>query len=342
MISRALLALAFIFFLHGQLYAIVIRDDQSYPSHATLTNSTELGSVLRVRATFGDTLETARTYTASAVYIGYGFFLTAGHVLYGDGRDLSTMAVLNRYGSSIASVMDYSFRAHPGFSGADFAGTFQNDIGIFWTGVPSSGGMNSLDSLGKLRYPAATLWTGELDPGSELTIAGFGRRGTGSAPGTLSSGTFAAGKNTYDQEAFGGKIGYFDFDSHLGTTSNLGSNQPLPHEAIVNPGDSGGGWFSPSQDGKLALTHITSGIWGNIDGVADGSYGDIGMGVSVSYYHEWIQQQAYDILYAVDPYTYPVGEWATFDTIPEPSTLALVFGGLLFFAFGRGVGLLKF
>lgn len=342
MTLKVLLAVGFAFFLQTQLDAIVIRDDQSYLDHATLAQSPELGSVLRVRSTFGDTLETARTYTASAVYIGYGFFLTAGHVLYGDGRDLATMAVLNQYGSSIASVRNYSLRTHPEFSGSDFAGTFQNDIGMFWTGVPSSGGMGSLDSLGKPRYPAASLWTGELGVGSELTIAGFGRRGTGSSPGTLASGTFAVGKNTYDQESFGGKVGYFDFDSHLGTTSNLGSSQPLPHESIVNPGDSGGGWFSPTQDGRLALTHITSGIWGNLDGVADGSYGDIGMGVSISYYHQWIQQQAYDILYAVDPYTYPMGEWATFDTVPEPSSLILFLIGLSFVVLGRSHGWVKF
>lgn len=308
-------------------YAIVIRDDQTYENHSVLLGAPELASVLRLRASFGTDIFDSRSYTASAVYIGYGFFLTAGHVLYGDGRDLMSINILGRSGSTITSARPEHARMHPGFSGESFAGTYASDLGIFWAGHPDVNGLSGTNGLGKALFPAATLWTGELRAGNEITLAGYGRRGTGSDPGTLASGTFAVGKNIYDGEGFGGRVGYFDFDSHLGTTSNLGTSQPHPYEAMVNPGDSGGGWFSPSPE-KMALTHITSGIWGNLDGVADGSYGDIGIGVSISHYHEWIQNQAYDTLHSFDPYSYPRGEWATFDTVPEPSVMGLLLTSL--------------
>lgn len=304
-------------------YAIVIRDDQTYDNHSVLNGVPELASVLRLRASFGTDIFDSRSYTASAVYIGYGFFLTAGHVLHGDGRDLMSINILGRSGSTITSVRPEHVRTHPSFSGESFAGTYASDLGIFWAGHPDVNGLSATNNLGKALLPAATLWTGELRAGSEITIAGYGRRGTGSDPGTLASGTFSVGKNIYDEDGFEGRVGYFDFDSHLGDTSNLGTSQPHPYEAIVNPGDSGGGWFSLSSE-KMALTHITSGIWGNLDGVADGSYGDIGIGISISHYHQWIQNQAYDMLYSFDPYSYPRGEWATFDTVPEPSVLGLL------------------
>jgi hypothetical protein len=322
-----LITLSASFSSHG----IIIRDDRTYSDHSVLANLSEVGSVLRVRARFGDDAQNIRTYTASAVYIGYGFFLTAGHVVYGDGRNLSTLDILTRSGVTLAGAMRQTIRTHPGFVGSDFAGTYHSDLSIFWVGDPSNWSLDSVDSQGRALYPAATLWTGELGIGSELVVAGYGRRGTGSSPGTMASGTFAVGQNIYDAEGFGGRVGYFDFDSHDGTTVNLGSSTPHHYESTVNPGDSGGGWFSLSSEGKLALTHITSGIWGNLDGIADGSYGDIAMGVSVSYYHQWIQEQAYDILYTLDPYSYPVGEWATFDTVPEPSVYSLLFVAMGYF-----------
>jgi hypothetical protein len=136
-----------------------------------------------------------------------------------------------------------------------------------------------------------SLWGDTPVLGEEIYMAGYGRGGTGSSPGTSASGVLRAGMNILDSSAFSGAVNYIDFDSHLGTTQNIGSSAPLNLEALVNPGDSGGGWLKLDNE-KLALTHITSGLWGNIDGRTDGGYNDLGIGISVSHYLPWIQEQA--------------------------------------------------
>ncbi len=290
-------------------YGILIRDDRTTNDYKHLYTLPELQSVVRIRASFGTNPLTPTVYTSSAVHIGHGFLLTAGHVVQGNGQPLLSMTAYSLDGG-IFSIGSSRTRVNSGFSSTNYMGTAGSDIAVL---ALNSGWQNSYQPGYTLA--AATVWVGNSLTGGEITVGGYGRRGTGSAPGTSGSGIWRAGMNTLDSTSSDGRLGYFDFDSHTGSTSNLGSPVPLNLEAMINPGDSGGGWFM-SDGGALRLTHISSGIWGNLDGVADGSYGDIAMGVNISSHWDWINSASADI--------WGNGNMPAFDAVPEPSTSLLL------------------
>lgn len=299
--------------------AIVIRDDRSYSDHDVLKTLPNIGAVVRMRGTFGDDVLSSNTYLASGVHIGHGLILTAGHVVYGDGKPLIGLRAFNFSGNGWTIPLS-KVRTHPGFDGSNYGGTYQYDLSLLWIG----GDFTSWDFIqrdGTPALPSVSLWGGKLDGGSEVYLAGYGRQGTGLNPGLVPSGNFAVGQNVYDSSDFGGAVGYVDFDAPSGGPDNTGGRTPLDLEAMINPGDSGGGWLS-LQNGQLSLTHITSGLWGNLDGTPDGGYGDLGMGVSVSTYLPWIQEQALDLG--------AISNVGDLHVVPEPSVSAMAsVGGIL-------------
>ena len=268
--------------------AILIRHDRTTNDYKHLYVLPELQSVVRLRTSFGTNPLTPTVYTSSAVHIGHGFLLTAGHVVQGNGQPLLSMTAYSLDGM-IFSIDSSRTRVNSGFSHTNYDATVGNDIAVI-----------SLDGDWQNTYmpgytlAAATSWVGGALTGGELVVGGYGQRGTGLEPGTSGSGIWRAGMNTLDDASADGRVGFFDFDSPSTAITNLGSTVPLNLEAMINPGDSGGGWFM-NDGGALRLTHISSGIKGNLDDIGDGSYGDLAMGVNISSHWDWINAASADI-----------------------------------------------
>lgn len=272
----------------------------------------ETQSIVRLSVQFGDSPFTGASLRGSGVHIGGGFILTSAHLFHAAGDFVSGVSIRTRDEQVYRGEPETALRIHPGYNPLDYSGTKGYDLALLkmpgWEGLFFDGREQP--------FEAATVWVGDAITGGEIVVGGFGRRGTGLEPGVAGSGVYASAKNVLDARSDDGRLGYFDFDSPTSPIDNLGSPVPLDLEGMVNPGDSGGGWFALDGD-KLVLSHITSGIWGNLDGVGDGGYGDIAIGVSIASHWDWIESGAREIddLYSVT---------TQFNTVPEPRVAGLV------------------
>jgi hypothetical protein len=275
-----------------EAFAVVYRDDRPSTAYAPLLSLDGMGSIVRIVSSFrASPTSSIQTFNGSGVHIGNGLILTAAHIPNSTAGTWINSTIYSA-NSRWEITSTNAFRTHPSFVKSNYKGTLQYDLSLMWLGAESDWGGTATNGQAKLG--TVSLWGDAPAIGDEVYMAGYGRGGTGSYPGTAASGIFRAGMNTLDSTAFSGAVGYVDFDSHLGTTQNIGSSIPLDLEALVNPGDSGGGWLKLDNE-KLALTHITSGIWGNQDVATDGGYNDLGIGVSVHHYMPWIQEQAFSL-----------------------------------------------
>jgi len=138
---------------------------------------------------------------------------------------------------------------------------------------------------------AAERYGGASELGHVGTEVGFGMTGTGSTGATTFDGLKRAGENMVDAvlRTAGGsnRILLADFDSGSSADNNFGSSAPLSMEAMIGPGDSGGGLFE-LLNGHNYLTGITSFGWGRLDGNPDSDYGDVGGWTRVADFNSWI------------------------------------------------------
>ncbi len=154
----------------------------------------------------------------------------------------------------------------------------------------------------------ATLYTGSAEIGAVVTFVGFGLTGTGLTGYTHLDNLKRAFQNVADGD-FGNPslLLAIDFDNPNSTADNsFGDATPLALEGCVAPGDSGGGVFITT-GGKTYLAGVVSFVAGS-DGRANADYGDISGSGRVSTFAPWIA-----------------------NTIPEPSTTALLETGLALF-----------
>src|SRR5262249_25441582 len=138
-----------------------------------------------------------------------------------------------------------------------------------------------------------------------------------------------AGTNTIDAFNQNGKLLLADFDS--GSASSTGTAIPTVMEAMIAPGDSGGGLFVTNGLGQMVLAGITSFGSSSTD-----RYGGVGFWDSVYAYAPWIDCVIDD----PDPskagtdcgssYTYIAAPPRT--DVPEPSGLAVFCLGLIWLA----------
>lgn len=303
--------------------AIVIRHDVPVSTYQALDGLPETQSIVRMRLDFGEDPLTGTTFTGSGVHIGGGYILTAAHLIHGNGGFLRNVSVRTREDKIFYASATDGVRVHPGFNPLDYSATKGFDIALMrlgnWEDLFFDGRTNP--------FEAATVWVGDAITGGELLVGGFGRRGTGLEPGVSGSGVYLSAKNVLDGGSSDGRLGYFDFDSPTSPIDNLGSSTPLDLEGMIAQGDSGGGWFS-LHDGQLVLSHTTSGIWANLDGSANGGYGDIAMGVNLGKHWDWISASARELDAFYSPTTTPV--YTTFNTLGgEPSQVSGLFGQAL-------------
>jgi hypothetical protein len=143
--------------------------------------------------------------------------------------------------------------------------------------------------------------------------AGYGVGGRGDE-GITSGSRYLAGKNTIDKRINGNRILLSDFDNpNDQSDSTLGDKDPLDLEAMIAPGDSGGGLFVKFNKGwRLAGIHS---FGTSEDGATDFDYGDIAGSVNVAFHLDWIKRTIRSIDNKIangrtiddDPYIAPYG-----------------------------------
>lgn len=186
----------------------------------------------------------------------------------------------------------------------DYPGVVLNSQGV-WHDLA----LVTLDQVAPLTAARYNLYTGKDEVGQTATLVGYGEAQTPSGVVLPESGaTRRAGENTIDAVGtslapFGwqGSLAdqlFYDYDDGTISRDALGdlfglSNRGLGgSEAMITPGDSGGGLFV-EQGGDWLLAGINSFVsrWSaaDIDTAADGSLGDIGAATRVSSYVDWIE-----------------------------------------------------
>jgi len=233
------------------------------------------------------------SYLGSATAIARNWILTAGHNLdLNDSGSPTAGLSINFNLPGFGTFSATSFYTCPGFTG--FANpSNQRDLGLIYLSTPLPTGIN---------YPDLS---GNLQTGSTVTLAGFGRSGYGSyGYTTLATLTDRRiGYNVIDSfqtnDLGGGfpAVFFYDFDSP-DTTGQVGGSLGNNLESIIGPGDSGGPLLVADGTG-YDLVGVNTFIAGY-----GGLFGDTGGGIVVAPYVNWIDQTMAQV-------------------VPEPSILGL-------------------
>lgn len=219
--------------------------------------------------------------------------LTAAHVV--DQSSVGQLQVYFALPGGIVNIPVSRVLMHPDWT--DAGGPINNDIAVL-----------ELASAAPEAAQRYDLYTANDEIGQVFTLAGYGKS-TGSGSDT-SPPTLRAGDNQFDSDAarFDQRFDWgaspnkqlvFDYDDgtfahdafgvYFGMTGlGLGSQ-----EAMITPGDSGGPGFL-RKDGQLLIAGVSSFVarplndLADVDGLANGSFGEFGAMMRVSAYRPWI------------------------------------------------------
>ncbi len=238
------------------------------------------------------------SYIGSATAIGPNWVLTAGHNL-----DLNDNGAPDP-GISISFHLPgfgiYQARncyTYPGYSGFGNP-SIQRDLGLLYFETPLPSG---------ILFPSLS---SHLSIGQEAALVGYGRSGYGNYGHTTSASLTdrRIGNNVVDwftpDDQGGGFPALFryDFDAP-DTTGSLSGSLGNNLESLIGPGDSGGPLLV-----DLGGSYAIAGVNTFVEGYG-GRFGDIGGGVVLAPYLDWIVQM-------------------TGIPVPEPSSVSLVLIGL--------------
>lgn len=236
------------------------------------------------------------TYSGTAVVLSRHWALTAAHNTDFDDNGLPDPGLsYTLHLPGHGSMETTTAITHPDFTGFGNP-SIHNDLAL----------LHFADPLPELNFPALGL---SMSVGQELTLVGFGRSGFGSYGYTTSASTTdrRIGRNTVETlHSSGGSDGLlFRYTFHdPSDPQSLGNDR----ETIIGPGDSGGPALI-SWGGGHALVGINTFTEGY-----GGRFGDIGGGIVLEPYWEWIAETTGPAL------------------IPEPATAGLA-AGLVLLAF---------
>jgi hypothetical protein len=154
--------------------------------------------------------------------------------------------------------------------------------------------------------------------GSEILLAGYGYTGTGASgytPGTFGALHYGynhldASPGVYSGFGISPSVYLYDFDSGLPADNLFGSSGLGPDEAMIAPGDSGGGSFV-FDAGEWKLAGVHSFIACLEDQCApNSSFGELAGDISVYAHSAWL------------------GNYLSLAPVPEPASYAMLLAGL--------------
>lgn len=289
-----------------RVHAILAGDERALPKDSPANRLDTLGAASTFNSVGSLTISAGGiSYIGSATAIAPNWILTTGHNLdLNDSGSPTAGLSLNFNLPGFGTFAGTSFYTCPGFTG--FANSsIQRDLGLIYLSTPLPSGIN---------YPSLT---GNLQAGSTVTLAGFGRSGYGSyGYTTLASLTDRRiGYNVIDSfqaDDLGGDFpAVFLYDYDLpGTTGQAGGSLGNNLETIIGPGDSGGPLLLADGAGYDLV-----GVNTFVEGYG-GHFGDIGGGIVVAPYLNWIDQ-------------------TMAQAVPEPSILGMCMLALPVFLFRR-------
>ncbi|MDH3460882.1 MAG: S1 family peptidase [Burkholderiaceae bacterium] len=276
------------------------------PSNYVVSSSTVFDGVARLRIN-------SNRGCSGALVGGGSYILTAAH------------CVANQ--SITATSVSATFSAA---SGSPTVSVLSAQSSIFlppgWTGDFKDGADLALIKLDSpvLDISSYDIVSTGLGLPSMVTLAGYGRPGTGSTGSSAGFGTLRVGTNTYDGEwdsrIVGGSPYMFDFDDGSLIRNVTGGPTPtqrggIVSESMIASGDSGGPSFIELAGGQLALVgvHSFGGTVGqpeDLDDILNASFGELGGDSNVPLYANWINSHI--------------------AVIPEPQTYTLLMFGVLF------------
>ena len=293
--KRLVAGLLFILVSASRVHAILAGDENALPADSPANRLDTLGAASLFNAIGSLSISAGGfSYIGSATAIAPNWILTAGHNL--DLNDVGSPTPglsINFNLPGFGSYSGSSFYTCPGFTGFGNP-SIQNDLGLIHLANPLP---NSL------LFPTLD---GNLQTGTQVTLAGFGRSGYGDyGYTTLATLTDRrAGQNVIDtlipDEHGGGFAALFQYTFNApNTVDSLGNNI----ETIIGPGDSGGPALVADGSG-----YAIAGVNTYVEGYG-GQFGDIGGGIVLAPYVGWID--------------------STISSVPEPSVLVLMILGLV-------------
>lgn len=247
-----------------------------YPSDAPSSRVDDTGEFAFVGAL--EISSGGATYKGSAVALSSDWVLTAGHNvdLNDDGLpDASWNGSFHSPEYGVFFVTDvYTVASFTGFANP----SVNDDLALLRLSTPLPLGMG---------YP--TLGAG-AGIGDVVTLVGYGRSGYGSYGYTTNAsltdrryGSNVLDSFQTDDEGSGVfEVFRYDFDDPA-TTGLSGGSLSNDIETIIGPGDSGGAALRMGADGRWELVGINTFTEGY-----GGRFGDIGGGVLVDPYEDWI------------------------------------------------------
>ncbi|MBI4908060.1 MAG: trypsin-like serine protease [Acidobacteria bacterium] len=267
------------------------------PAEAIITFNDSNGNTISPPSLFdGVGLLTTSSVYCSATLLSTGdHALTAAHCVAGSPASLMSLQ-FQLAGGPVTYGVD-TVEIHPSYALNGFGFARAGDLAVL-----------KLSSTADPALARYDVYTGVSGVGEQVTLAGRGNAGSGAAGETGGLGALRIGQNVYDGDPFF-LIGNtyvdlnvyveLDFDNGNAAQSVTGGPGGLglgTAEGFIGSGDSGGPSFI-SSNGNLLIAGIHSwrgrlvdgnGVSSDIDGITNGTFGEIAADTRVSTYATWV------------------------------------------------------